>query len=106
MKQFLLNLLLKWSGANMVWEKLDGWKTYGSAALSILTGLAGLAAELAGPLSAHSLPGLVAVIQNLPHDPSWAALVFGLGLLGVGHKLEKAAVSPSVPEPSSDSPAS
>jgi len=99
MKDFLINLFVKYSGAGWVWAKMDGYKTYGSAALSILTGLAGVGAELAGPLAAHNAAAVLAVVQGFPHDPSWLMLMAGFGLLGVGHKLDKAADVPGVPLP-------
>ena len=86
----ILAWVLKFSGAGFVWDKLDGYKTYGAAALGILTSLAGLAVEVAPILSTHNTAGLIAIIQGLPHDPAWLGLIASFGLLGLGHKVEKA----------------
>jgi hypothetical protein len=95
--QKIINLFVKLSGAGWVWEKVDGYKTYGVAALGILSGLAGLGTELAPVLSSHDAGALWALVRSLPHDSSWLMLVGSLGALGLGHKADKvaAAVAPS-----------
>lgn len=101
----VLAFLLKFTGVGFVWDKLDGYKTYGAAALGILTSLAGLGVELAPILSAHNTAALLTFVQGLPHDASWLGLVAAFGLLGVGHKLEKAAdASGGVPLPNQAAP--
>lgn len=95
MKNWILGLVVKFSGAEKLWKVLDGKKTYAAAALGILTSLAGLGVELTPILAAHNTAGLIAFIQQLPSDPSWLSLVASFGLLGLGHKADKAAPVPA-----------
>lgn len=89
MKNWIINVIAG-KFAAPIWKALDGKKTYAAAALGILTSLAGLGVELAPILSAHNTAALLAFIQQLPSDPSWLSLVASFGLLGLGHKTEKA----------------
>lgn len=89
MKSWLTNLIAKLVVPGWIWEKLDGQKTRLAAGASILSGLAGLISELAGPIAAHDTAAILALIQHLPSDNAWLLLVGGLGALGIGHKLEK-----------------
>lgn len=86
---WIINALSKKIAAPL-WKALDGKKTYAAAALGILTSAAGLGVELAPILAAHNTAGLLAFVQHLPTDPSWLSLVASFGLLGLGHKSEKA----------------
>lgn len=90
-----MNTILGWiantAGLNKIWALLDGKKTYAAAGLGILTSLAGLGVEVAPLLAAHNTAGLISLIQALPHDPSWLSLMASVGLLGLGHKADKAA---------------
>lgn len=101
----ILALILKFSGAGFVWDKMDGYKTYGAAALGILTSLAGLGVELSPILAAHNTAALIGLIQGLPHDPSWLGLIASAGLLGIGHKVDKSSEpSPTIPLPNAPTP--
>jgi hypothetical protein len=83
-----------------VWNFLDGKKTAGAAVLAILSGLAGLGAEVAPLLAAHNTAGLLDLIKHSAGDPSIQMIVAGLGGLGLGHKLDKAAAAPAeAPKP-------
>lgn len=95
----LINLAVKFSGMGWIWEKTDGIKTYLAAAAAILTGLGGVLQALSPLLAAHDAGALFAFIKTLPHDQSWLMVVSGLGLLGVGHKLDKAADAPAPEAP-------
>lgn len=90
-----MNKIIGWladrGGFTKVWAALDGKKTYAAAALGIVTSLAGLGAQFAPVLAAHNTAGLLTLLQALPSDPSWLSLVASFGLLGLGHKAEKAA---------------
>lgn len=96
---FVINLLAKWSGANAVWTALDGKKTLIAGVLGVLSGLAGVGAEVYAPITAHDAAALLGIIRGLPADPAWIMLVGSLGALGIGHKLAKAAdaAAPVVP---------
>ncbi len=104
-----MNTIIGWIAnrvwLNNVWKALDGKKTYASAGLGILTSLAGLGVEFAPLLAAHNTAGLISLVQSLPTDPSWLALIASFGLLGLGHKADKAATAsapaaaPAEPQP-------
>ena len=85
----VINFVLKWTGMGKVWAAVDGYKTYGSATLGILTGLLGLVTGLAPILAAHDTAGLWHFIQGLPANPAWLLLGASVGGLGIGHKLNK-----------------
>lgn len=93
---FIVNLVAKWSGANAVWAAADGKKVYIAAFLGLLSGLAGVGAEVYAPIAAHDAAGLFAVIRSLPTDSAWLLLVSSLAGLGVVHRVDKAA-APAVP---------
>ena len=102
--QTLINLAVKFSGMGWIWEKTDGIKTYIAAAAAILTGLGGVLQALSPLLAAHDAGALFAFVKSLPHDQSWLLVVSGLGLLGVGHGIKKAAdaaapTAPDAPKP-------
>lgn len=89
--QKLINLAVRLSGAGWVWNKLDGYKTYGAGALSILVGLAGVGQELSPILAGHDAGALWAFLKLLPKDQAFLMLMLGLKAIGIGHKLDKAA---------------
>ena len=93
---FLINIAAKIGGISKLWGFLDGYKTKIAGVSSLLTGLAGVVAQLAPLVDKHDAAALFAFIKGLPADQSWMMLIAGLGLLGIGHKLEKAA-EPVVP---------
>lgn len=82
-----------------VWDFLDGKKTAIASGASILSGAAGLAAELIPLLQSHNTAGLLDLLKHLPSDPSYLLVVGGLGALGLGHKIDKAAdaAAPAAP---------
>lgn len=98
-----MNLIVKLLGLGWIWNKVDGLKTYIAAALAMATGLGGLCLALAGLgqeilplLAAHNLAGLLAFAKVAGADPNvaelgkaWLTLIGGLGLLGIGHKIDK-----------------
>lgn len=88
-----MNTLLNYVSGRIlapIWDALDGKKTYLTGFVSILTGIAGLAAEIVPFLSSHDTVSLIALLRHLPSDPAYLMLLAGLGGLGIGHKLEKA----------------
>lgn len=96
----LIGFFANLAGAGKVWAFLDGKKTYAVAALGILTALAGLGTEAAPILAAHDTAGLLTFLQHVPADPMWKLLLFSLGGLGIGHKLDKltAATAAAAPQ--------
>ena len=78
-----------------MWSFLDGKKTAIAAGASILAGLAGLSAEIVPMLSSHNTAALLDLVKHLPSDSSYLLIVGGLGALGLGHKIEKAAIPAS-----------
>jgi len=94
--QTIINLAVKFSGLGWIWDRVDGYKTKISAAISILSGLAGVLEHLSPALAAHNAGQVFAVLKAMPSDPAWIMLVGGLGLLGIGHKIDKAN-EPEVP---------
>lgn len=91
----LINLFVRFSGLGKLWGWTDGKKTYISAAIAILSGLAGLLGNLLPLVAAHNAAGILAFVKTLPSDQAWLMLVGGLASLGIGHKLDKAASEPS-----------
>ena len=85
----IINLILKFSGAGRLWQAIDGYKSYGSASLGILTGLLGVLNGMVPYLTSHDLAGLWGFITRLPMNDSWLLLVASFGGLGVLHKWEK-----------------
>lgn len=87
----IINFFAKWTGIGKIWDWLDGKKVYGTAILGILTALVGLGSEIAPILASHNFALLWTFVQGLAIDPNWLALLASFGLIGVGHKLDKAA---------------
>ena len=96
--KWIIELLARCSGAGWVWEKLDGNKTRIAAIAGFLSGVAGLIQEFLGVEGKHDFMSLLTFLKDLPQDTQWLMIVGSLGLLGLGHKLEK--VSAALPQPS------
>lgn len=90
----IINLAVKFSGLGWLWDVLDGYKTYLAAGISILTGLAGVLSELQPFLASHNASALLDFLKHLPQDNAWIMFVSGLGVLGIGHKIEKTNETP------------
>lgn len=78
---------------------MKGWKTWLAAAPLILKGLAGLLAQLG---QVHGAGELLAFLSTLDSSPDVAALLAGIGMVGLGHKadriLEALRGGPAAPE--------
>ena len=82
----IINLVAKWTGANAVWERVNGYKTKIGALALMLSAAADLLTRLA------AIPDFAALLKfakALPADQSWIALLAGIAALGLGHKMEK-----------------
>lgn len=97
MKKFLINLVAKVGGISKLWGFLDGYKTKVSGVAGFLSGLAAIVAQLVPIIESKDASLLLEFITSLPSNPAYLALVGGLGLLGLGHKMEKAAEASSAP---------
>lgn len=86
----MVNLIIKAFGLGWLWEAVDGKKTYISALLGLLTGVAGLAQEFVPPVLAHDGGKVLDLVKHLPSDQSWLAVVAALGVFGLRHGVEKA----------------
>jgi hypothetical protein len=95
---FLINIVAKIGGVARLWGVLDGQKTRISGVASLLSGLAGIVGQLVPLIEAKDAALFVTFFTSLPANPAWLLLVGGLGILGVGHKLEKAAAE-EAPKP-------
>lgn len=93
MKDWLINLAAKIGGVSKLWGFLDGKKTAVAGVASLLSGLAGIAAQIVPLIEAKDASAWLAFAQHLPQDQSWALVVGGLAVLGIGHKVEKAAIT-------------
>ena len=65
---------------------MKGWKTWLAAAPLILKGLAGLLAQLG---QVHGVGELLAFLSTLDNSPDVAALLAGIGMVGLGHKADR-----------------
>ncbi len=72
-----------------VWGFLDGKKAYGTGALAVLGALVGLGTEFAPLLATHNTAGIIAIISHINSDPSYLALLGGLGVIAGAHKADK-----------------
>lgn len=97
MKDWLLNLVAKVSGVGRLWDWLDGKKSYGTGALTILGGVLGVGTELAPLLAAHNTAGLVTWATHVNSDPAYLAILAGAAIIAGAHKAEKviAATAPA-----------
>ena len=87
----IIDLVAKFSGFNWIWAKTDGLKTKSAGVAMMLTGLASLINELTTVIQTHSFGAVLTFIQLLPNDASWLTFLSGLGILGIGCKIDKAA---------------
>lgn len=109
---FLMGLALKYLGLGKLWDAVDGYKTAIAGFSGLLHALAALILFAAGLvdqasplLQAHDLNGLVHLAQGLQHigaDPNvaafsaaWSKFYTALGIVGIGHKIDKAAADPA-----------
>lgn len=99
MKNKIIALLLKFSGAGKIWEFLEGKKTNIAGFSALLTGLAGVVAQLVPVLAAKDFAALLTFGQGLPSDPAFQMMLTGLATLGIGGKITKAAVSAQPDKP-------
>lgn len=96
-KSTVVNLIAKWTGLGWVWDKIDGHKTKIGSVAAILSGAGGVLAQLVPLIAAQDFGAVLAWAQGLPADPAWQLLVGGFIGLGIGHKIDKAAASPTEP---------
>ncbi len=89
MKNWLINVAAKFSGAGKAWDFLDGKKAYGTGALAILGALVGLGSELAPLLASHNAAGLFNLATHINSDPSYLALLGGFAVIAAAHKADK-----------------
>lgn len=91
MKNKIIGLMLKYTGASKLWDVLDGKKTNIAGFSALLTGLAGVVAQLVPVLASKDFALLLTFAQGLPADPAFQMLLGGLATLGIGGKISKAA---------------
>ena len=92
MKDLLLKLMLKVSGAGKILGSVNGYKTYIAGAGLICLGLGHLLTGIAAT-DLTSLPAILDLVKQLPDSPGMLELLNGLGLVGLRHsgaKLEAA----------------
>ena len=92
-----MNFILNMLGLSKVWDLVDGYKTRIAAAAGILSGAASLLQEFLVVEGRHNFQAMLSFISALPQDPAWLLIVASLAVLGLGHKLEKAALPPAQP---------
>lgn len=97
MKNKIIGLILKYSGAAKLWDFLDGKKSNIAGFSALLTGLAGVVAQLVPILAAKDFALLLTFAQGLPADPAFQMLLGGLATLGIAGKVVKAADPVVVP---------
>lgn len=85
----IINLFVRFSGLGKLWSWTDGKKTYLSASIAILSGLAGVLGDLAPLIANHDAAAIIGLLKSLPSNQAWLMLVGGLASLGIGHKIEK-----------------
>jgi len=99
----IIALGLKWSGFKWVWEKINGLKTKIAAISLMLSGAGVMLAGITELLNAWTacpdmacIIGLLRGITTNPHivtvSTGFVTFSAGLGMLGIGHKMDKAAV--------------
>lgn len=99
MRNRIIGLVLKWSGASKLWGWLDGKKTNIAGFSALLTGLAGVVAQLVPILAAKDFALLIAFAQGLPADPAFQMLLGGLATLGIAGKVQKIPAPAESPKP-------
>lgn len=82
-------LINKLTGLGSLWEKADGAKTYIAGGASILTGAAGLLAEVAKLIADKNTLAVWAFVKSLPTDQSWLLILGGLTAVGLRHAIQK-----------------
>jgi hypothetical protein len=97
---FIINILAKLGGISKLWGFLDGYKTKIGGTATFLAGLASLIAQLIPIIEGKDTALLLAFIKGLPQDQAVLAMTAGLGIMGIGHKLDKvdAPTTPSQPK--------
>lgn len=85
LKETALNWLLKYSGANWLWDKFDGYKTYSAGVGSILLG----ASQLVAAYGASD--GVSGFVELFKDSEAWALVLAGWYAVGQAHKAEKVA---------------
>jgi len=91
----VINLVVKFSGAGVIWEKLDGAKSYVGGAIGILAGAAGLLQEVLNILNSHDAGAALAFVKGLPHDQNILAIAAGLVAVGIRHAIAKQEPAPA-----------
>lgn len=89
MKEKIINLIAKLSGLGKAWEWASGKKSYLVAAVGVLSGLAGLGADLLPLVSAQDTGALVKWITGLPSNPSWLLIIGSSGIGALRHAQAK-----------------
>lgn len=84
--KWIINLIAKFSGANAIWEKINGYKTYIGATAAILSGLAGI---LTGVVGLTDFASVIAFVKALATNPSWLTLLAGWTVMAKKHSEDK-----------------
>ena len=104
---WLINMAGKWSGLSFIWAKIDGFKTYLAASVSILSGCAGLLQEFLAVEGKHDFSAMLAFCKDIPQDNCWLMILAGCAAIGIKHgqdKVQAQAASISVGQPSVPAP--
>ena len=99
MKNKIVALILRLSGAGAIWGYLDGKKSNIAGFSALLTGLAGVVAQLVPLLAKKDFAALLAFAQAMPADPAFQMLLGGLATLGIAGKIVKAEAAASPDKP-------
>lgn len=110
----IIALAIKFSGGGFVWEKLNGYKVKLGGVGMMLGGaammLAGAASIVNALVACQAMDCCIAIFRGLTESKDAMSigegyLLFsgGLGILGIGHKLEKAQV-PAIAQESASAP--
>lgn len=101
MKDKLIALALKFTGAGWIWEKINGMKTKLGIAIAILGGgalmLSGATNVLTEFHACEAMACVVGIARGLGDNPNWLTMMnaakdlgLALGIGGVAHKIVKA----------------
>lgn len=85
--KWIIDLIGKWTGITAIWSKVDGYKTKISGVALFLSGLSIILTQIVA--LPHDLGSVIAFVQSLPTNSAWITMLSGLGILGIGHKIEK-----------------